>query len=331
MAVFFLTASALRICEAPSRMAAAAWAVAGGLLVGAFVHSAITQRVFAIPEVQPSFVWERLRIPFQAVLIVLLTAVTATDWRTCFIPLFIPFAGLMIAPVLAFVAGDLQICHVWVDWNAEIPQLSGPYLPAWLSSAPHFHGLAWSIAGAAAGAAMAWVVRKISGWVLGMPAFGEGDVWLMAMIGAFLGWQPTVLAFAIAPLAALVIGLPTKLLSGRPYIPYGPFLAFGAITVQFSWRWLWMLEVGLGTTINTSDRRARFRLRDVFGDPVLMAGIAGVVTVALAVMLGWRRWAVGTVAVEPVASGGASAAAENKAGSETRVVAPESPGDPMVP
>jgi len=292
IAAFFLTARSLRLCESPSTMAATLWAIAGGLCVALFVHAAVTHDVLGIPEVRPSHAWQRLRIVFQAGLIVLLTAITATDWRTCFIPLFVPIAGMVAAPLLAFASGDLQIAHVWVDWNAEVPQLAGPYLPRWLGTSPHLHGLAWSLAGAAVGAAMAWVVRRVSGWVLGMPALGEGDVWLMAMIGAFLGWQPTVLAFAIAPIAALVIGLPTKALSGRPYIPYGPFLAFGAIVVLFTWRWLWMFEVGLGTAVNANARLAKFRLRDVFGDPWLMIGVAAVVVVALVVMLGWRRWAL---------------------------------------
>ncbi len=293
IAAYVLTARSLRVCESASTSAAALWAIAGGSCAGAFVYFAVTRQVLAIPEVQPAFLWDRLRIVFQCGLIVLLTAITATDWRTCYIPLFVPVIGLIAAPVLALLAGDLQLVHIWVDWNAEVPQLAGPYLPAWLSVHPHLHGLAWSLAGAAAGTIMAWVVRTVSGWVLGMPAFGEGDVWLMAMIGAFLGWQPTILAFAIAPLAALAIGLPTRALSGRPYIPYGPFLAFGAVAVLFTWRWLWMFEVGLGTVVNKGDRRARFRLRDVFGDPWLMIGIALVMTLALALMLGWRRWASG--------------------------------------
>ena len=292
-AAFFLTVKSLRIVESPSASAALAWSLAGGVCVAAFVYAAITRDVLGIPEVQPAPVWARLRIVFLSGLITLLVSVTATDWRTCFIPLFVPIAGLIAAPLLAFLSGDLQIAHIWVNWNAEVPQLAGPYLPGWLSRHPHLHGLAWSLAGAAAGAVMAWVVRKVSSWTLGMPAFGEGDVWLMAMIGAFLGWQPTVLAFGIAPLAALVIGLSTKAITGRPYIPYGPFLAIGAITVLFTWRWLWMLEVSLGATVNQGDRRARFRLRDVFGDPWLMAGIAAVMTIALALMLGWRRWATG--------------------------------------
>jgi leader peptidase (prepilin peptidase) / N-methyltransferase len=291
IAAYFLTVRGLRECDAPSRSLAAGWAVAGGLLVAAFVYVAAKVDPLSVPEVRPTEAWQRLRIVFQCGLLVLLTAITATDWRTCFIPLFVPVIGLIAAPLLAFVSGDLQLVHVWVDWNAEVPQLSGPYLPGWLSTSPHWHGLAWSLTGAAVGALMTWVVRWVSGWALGMAALGEGDVWLMAMIGAFLGWQPTVLAFAIAPLAALVIGLPTKALSGRPYIPYGPFLAFGAVVVLFSWRSLWMFEVSLGAAVNTNARTARFRLRDVFGDPWLMAGVSGVVVVALAGMLGWRRWA----------------------------------------
>lgn len=291
IAAFFLTSRSLRICEAPSARSALAWSVAGGLCVAAFVGASAIGDVLSIPEVQPSPAWARLRVVFQSLLIVFLAAITATDWRTCFIPLFVPIAGLIVAPVLAFASGELQLAHVWVDWNAEVPQLAGPYLPNWLSTSPHWHGLVWSLTGAAVGAAMTWVVRRVSGWALGRPALGEGDVWLMAMIGSFLGWQATVLAFTVAPIAALVIGLPTKALTGRPYIPYGPFLAFGAIAVLFTWRWLWLFEVSLGTTFNTNDRRSRFRLRDVFGDPWLMAGIAAVVVVALALMLGWRRWA----------------------------------------
>ena len=293
VATFFLTARSLRVCDAPSKLAAALWAIAGGVCVGLFVHQASVVDVLSVPEVRPSHIWFRLRILFHSLLIILLTAITATDWRTCFIPLFVPMAGMIAAPVLAFLGGDLQIAHIWVDWNAEVPQLAGPYLPAWLGQHPHLHGLAWSLAGAAAGTVMAWVVRRVSGWVLGMPALGEGDVWLMAMIGAFLGWQPTVLAFAIAPIAALVIGLPTKALLGRPYIPYGPFLAFGAVAVLFTWRWLWTFEVGLGSAINRENRQARFRLRDVFGDPWLMLGVSAVMVVALVLMLGWRRWVIG--------------------------------------
>jgi leader peptidase (prepilin peptidase) / N-methyltransferase len=298
VAAFFLTVRSLRVCEAPSKIAAALWAIAGGVCVGVFVHQAFVNDVLSVPEVRPSHIWFRLRIVFYAALIVLLTAITATDWRTCFIPLFVPIAGMIAAPVLAFLSGDVQIAHVWVDWNAEVPQLAGPHLPAWLGQHPHLHGLAWSLAGAAAGTAMAWVVRRVSGWVLGMPALGEGDVWLMAMIGAFLGWQPTVLAFAIAPIAALVIGLPTKALLGRPYIPYGPFLAFGALVVLFTWRWLWTFEVGLGSALNRENRQTRFRLRDVFGDPGLMIGVAAAVVVALVLMLGWRRWVIGGTSSE---------------------------------
>ena len=80
---------------------------------------------------------------------------------------------------------------------------------------------------------------------------GFGDVTLMAMIGAFLGWQAAVLTFFIAPFfglahmvwkAVVYLG---KRLSGRKLssadreIPFGPYLSMAAVTLVFSWRWFW--------------------------------------------------------------------------------------------
>lgn len=47
---------------------------------------------------------------------------------------------------------------------------------------------------------------QVAEFALGRPAMGAGDVTLMAVIGAFLGWQATVIAFLIAPILALVLG-----------------------------------------------------------------------------------------------------------------------------
>jgi leader peptidase (prepilin peptidase)/N-methyltransferase len=68
---------------------------------------------------------------------------------------------------------------------------------------------------------------------------GFGDVVLMAMIGSFLGWQPTVIVFVLAPLIALIAVAGTWLFSRQREIPYGPYLSIAAIIVILGWKWIW--------------------------------------------------------------------------------------------
>ena len=53
---------------------------------------------------------------------------------------------------------------------------------------------------------------------------GFGDVTLMMMVGAFLGWQAGVVIFFLAPFAGLVVGVLQLVLRRDDEIPYGPFL-----------------------------------------------------------------------------------------------------------
>jgi leader peptidase (prepilin peptidase)/N-methyltransferase len=137
------------------------------------------------------------------VLIALMLAVTATDLRACLIPDFVTIGGLVWGLALAVISGDLQIEHVWCDWNREIPQIAGAYIPPWMALHPHSHGLVWSAAGALVAAGGIWVVRGVSSAVIGRETMGLGDVTLMAMIGSFLGWQPVVFVLLLAPLCAI--------------------------------------------------------------------------------------------------------------------------------
>jgi leader peptidase (prepilin peptidase)/N-methyltransferase len=60
---------------------------------------------------------------------------------------------------------------------------------------------------------------------------GMGDVKMLAMIGAFLGWQLTLLSLMIASVAGTIIGL-ALIASGRGTmkyaLPFGTFLSIGA-------------------------------------------------------------------------------------------------------
>ena len=73
---------------------------------------------------------------------------------------------------------------------------------------------------------------------------GFGDVTLMAMIGAFLGWQAGLLVFFLAPFAGIVLGLLVVVLRRDSEIPYGPFLCLGAVAVLVFWASFWRLHGG---------------------------------------------------------------------------------------
>lgn len=64
-------------------------------------------------------------------------------------------------------------------------------------------------------------------------SMGGGDVKLLAMIGAFLGWKRAILTFFIAPFLGAAIGLINLLVKKDHTIPYGPFLSIGALIALF--------------------------------------------------------------------------------------------------
>ena len=55
------------------------------------------------------------------------------------------------------------------------------------------------------GGGLVWGVRLAGFLTLRREAMGFGDVILMALVGSFLGWQPTLVAFFIAPFFAMLV------------------------------------------------------------------------------------------------------------------------------
>jgi leader peptidase (prepilin peptidase) / N-methyltransferase len=80
--------------------------------------------------------------------------------------------------------------------------------------------------------AVAWIYEKFTG-VEGM---GGGDIKLLAMIGAFLGWPSIPLTLFFSSLGGSVIGLTIMLVKGvdrRYALPFAPFLCLGALVYLF--------------------------------------------------------------------------------------------------
>jgi leader peptidase (prepilin peptidase)/N-methyltransferase len=92
-------------------------------------------------------------------------------------------------------------------------------------------GIRDSLIGVALGAAIPWTIRWLWYQMKGVEAMGLGDVKMLAMIGAFLGWQEVWLVLFGASLIGAVLGL-VLIASGRrslaSKLPFGTFLAIAA-------------------------------------------------------------------------------------------------------
>ncbi len=64
-------------------------------------------------------------------------------------------------------------------------------------------------------------------------SMGGGDVKLLAMIGAFLGYKIAILVFFLAPLFGATVGITNLIIKKQHTIPYGPFLALAAFISLF--------------------------------------------------------------------------------------------------
>ena len=123
--------------------------------------------------------------------------------------------------LLAALTGSLVIA---ILWNGELFWLGGYS----------------ALIGMAVGGGMIWVVRQTAAWVLKVEAMGFGDVTFMAMIGAFLGWQPCIFIFFLAPLAGVIIAVTRWLLGFGTHIYYGPFLALATLITVLFWPHIWL-------------------------------------------------------------------------------------------
>jgi len=76
----------------------------------------------------------------------------------------------------------------------------------------------------------------VSPYLFGREGMGRGDVKLVAMIGAFLGWKPALLTIMVGSLAGSIIGISLIVLGfmkREDYVPFGPYLVFGALISMF--------------------------------------------------------------------------------------------------
>jgi leader peptidase (prepilin peptidase)/N-methyltransferase len=93
-----------------------------------------------------------------------------------------------------------------------------------------FAGLSDAVVGAAAGFLLLYAVAWAGEKAFGQEAMGGGDIKMMAMVGAFVGWKGVLLTVFGGAVLGTIIFIPLSL-GRKRLVPFGVFLALAAGTV----------------------------------------------------------------------------------------------------
>jgi leader peptidase (prepilin peptidase)/N-methyltransferase len=96
-------------------------------------------------------------------------------------------------------------------------------------------GLMDALIGVLAGGGVLWLIGEAYYRFSGHEGMGGGDVKMLAMIGAFLGWKLVIVTLVLSSFAGSIIGLAVIIVKrgGLKYaLPYGTFLALGALVAS---------------------------------------------------------------------------------------------------
>ncbi|HEX2092819.1 MAG TPA: prepilin peptidase [Longimicrobiaceae bacterium] len=140
--------------------------------------------------------WQALS---AAVFFTLLLGIALTDARTYIIPDEFSLGGLAMGLLLSFAPEGISVVR--------------------------------SFAGAAVGFGLLYAVAVVGEWVFKKPAMGGGDIKMMAMVGAFLGWQGVLLTLFLGALLGTLVFAPISWKTGK-LVPFGIFLALGAAVTE---------------------------------------------------------------------------------------------------
>ena len=158
---------------------------------------------------------------------------------------------LSLAVVLHFGATPQAIVALVLTWGLialTVIDLDEQLLPdqitlplLWLGLLVNIDGmftdLTSAVIGAAAGYMSLWFVFQLFRLLTGREGMGYGDFKLLAVFGAFLGWQLLPQIILVSSFIGAVVGISLVLLRGRDRqipIPFGPYLT-GAGLIALFW------------------------------------------------------------------------------------------------
>jgi leader peptidase (prepilin peptidase) / N-methyltransferase len=171
-----------------------------------------------------------LELPFELVFIATLIALAFIDAEHMLLPNAITYPGIALA-LIARIALPYLVGSPHFE---DLPSLQH-------SLGSNFPTVGASLIGALIGALVGGGSLWLMGWLWekfrGVEAMGLGDVKMMLMVGAYLGWRLAVLTIFLAVLSGSVIGVTLMLYRGQRdlqmRVPFGVFLSIGAIASLF--------------------------------------------------------------------------------------------------
>lgn len=129
----------------------------------------------------------------------------------------------------AFFSTLLVVTVIDLDYQIIPDRISIPGIPIAFACALWLGHIPWweSLLGAAIPAALFFAIILLSRGGMGL-----GDVKLIAMIGALVGWKLALLTILVGAVAGSVVGIGLMVFRGKgrkTAVPFGPFLALGAV------------------------------------------------------------------------------------------------------
>jgi leader peptidase (prepilin peptidase) / N-methyltransferase len=109
-------------------------------------------------------------------------------------------------------------------------------------------GIRDSVLGAILGGGVLWLIGEAYFRYSGQEGMGGGDVKMLAMVGAFLGWKQVLVTLVFSSVTGSIIGMLVIAIrrGGMKYaLPYGTFLALGALLASLAGEQIVSWYVGL--------------------------------------------------------------------------------------
>lgn len=98
-------------------------------------------------------------------------------------------------------------------------------------------GIVSALIGVLVGGGVLWLIGEAYYRYAGQEGMGGGDVKMLAMVGAFLGWKLVLVTLVLSSVAGSLIGIAViaSRRGGMKYaLPYGTFLALGALAASLA-------------------------------------------------------------------------------------------------